>query len=243
MAEYEDPGVARTRFDDKELERVIDMASSLTPGVWFVPNKPKCDHEVRVDTGVVIDWDYRDEGDDPNDKHAGWVTHALLLHTGPDVLEDWVAALDATRRTKTRHRLSNALLMAWVGNNMSMLLNEVLAMRDKLRQLDLLEEEFVDCSQCGGTGENPESPPSDPRLCPGCMGRMQMPGPEARDLALALVRERWHEKDGDYWEEAREAKRAHDKELRRKDREQGQRDREKAWEEAEARGAPRKAKS
>jgi hypothetical protein len=121
-----------TEFSDEELEAMLGVVQNMTKGHYTVPTREetKCLHLIQVNV---------DKSSPAQDDERGLLCIAALLQWGDDVLEEHMTIQDFTLKTKTKQRLANAATIAWVGNNMHRLLYEVVEMRKKLSELDLIQ--------------------------------------------------------------------------------------------------------
>lgn len=185
--EYEMPDVLTSSFDDDELEDLLDKAGSMTPGVYFVPplsNSSHAPHLIQVAIGSV-------EPLDP--KCVYYENYAAVLSWGPDVLRDQLNLMDKEARTHTLHRIANAHVIQWTGNNLEDLLQEFIAMRQTLDSLDLIKISRVECPACDATGGRVKK--GRRSECSYCSGNGVVSGKEARDMFVEAAL-RKHEKKG-----------------------------------------------
>lgn len=120
-----------TEFTDDELNAMLGVVEGMTKGHYTVPprTETRCLHKIKVDV---------DKSTPVKEEERGWMCIAALLDWGPDMLDEHMTIDDHTLRTHTKQRLSNAATIAWVGNNMHRLLYEVVEMRKRLAELELL---------------------------------------------------------------------------------------------------------
>jgi hypothetical protein len=127
---YEHPGVLVSQFSEQDLQTLLSAVKSMTPGQYSV-SPVKIGHSpylvnVKVSSGL--------EGQGP-----AWESIAAVLGWGPDLVEDHLAMVDESQRSNLLTRMANAATISWVGNNLGYLLEELIAIRKIMRQLDLIE--------------------------------------------------------------------------------------------------------